>query len=108
MLKMNWSRFGPTAAMHIVKPILEKLWDADIKLLAKGSLHCFFDRLVMAEKFQADELKSSPSLDRVIANPAKKIQKVRFMVEEWAFYSKKDVKIFLNHSINGQYLQALI
>ena len=65
------SRFGPTAAMHIVKPILEKLWDTDIKLLAKGSLHCFFDlrRLVIAEKFQADELKSSPSLDRVIANP---------------------------------------
>ena len=84
------SRFGPTAAMHIVKPILEKLWDTDIKLLAKGSLHCFFDlrRLVIAEKFQADELKSSPSLDRVIANPDQENPKILFVVEEWAFIQK--------------------
>lgn len=64
-------RFGPTAAKTIIAPILQKLWHQDAKTLSSHALHCFFDlrRLVVCNKVKADELKNSPELDDVIANP---------------------------------------
>ena len=45
-------RFGRTAGINIVSPILKKLWNLEPKFLTRDALHCFFDlrRLVVWRK----------------------------------------------------------
>lgn len=64
-------RFGRSAALEVVVPILEKLWHCKAENLTKQALHCFYDlrRLVVCDKPEADLLKQDAWLDQVVANP---------------------------------------
>lgn len=63
-------RFGPTAA-NITSPIIEKLWKSPADTLSTDAIHCYFDlrRLIIADKPQADLIKSDPRLNNLVANP---------------------------------------
>jgi hypothetical protein len=67
-------RFGVTAGLEIILPILQKLWGREPRELSPSALHCFFDlrRIVVADKPEADLLKDDPALDDVVANPDQK------------------------------------
>ena len=65
------NRFGETAGVEVVTPILRKLWGVSSELLTPEAINCFFDlrRMIVCDKAEADSLKSDPWLDSVVGNP---------------------------------------